>query len=101
MKVDRSTVSRFLVERGFKGKGSQVVFRNNEVDQKSRFEFCEENKERELEIVVFTDEASVYFVSLGKQRWIWPGEAYEKTKTKYSKKLHVWGAFSSKGAIEL
>ena len=46
LKVDRSTVSRFLVERGFKCKGSQVVFRNNEVDQKSRLEFCKENKER-------------------------------------------------------
>ena len=40
LKVDRSTVSRFLVERGFKWKGPQVVFRNNEVDQKSRLEFC-------------------------------------------------------------
>ena len=29
-----------------------------------------------------------------------PGEAYERTKTKYSKKLNVWGAFSSKGVIE-
>ena len=59
MKVDRSTVSRFLVERGFKWKGPQVVFRNNEVDQKSRLEFCKKNKEREWENVVFTDEASV------------------------------------------
>ena len=40
LKVDRSTVSRFLVERDFKWKGPQVVFRNNEVDQKSRLEFC-------------------------------------------------------------
>ena len=101
LKIDRSTVSRFLVERGFKWKGPQVVFRNNEVDQKSRLEFCKENKEREWENVVFTDEASVYFVSPGKQRWVSPGEAYERTKTKYSKKLHVWGAFSSKGVIEL
>ena len=38
----------------------------------------------------FTDEASVYFVSPGKQKWVSPGEAYERTKTKYSKKLHVW-----------
>ena len=94
MKVERSTVSRFLVERGFKWKEPQVVFRNNEVDQKSRLEFCKEN-------VVFTDEESVYFVSSGKQRWVSPREAYERTKTKYSKKLHVWGAFSSKGLIEL
>ena len=43
----------------------------------------------------YTDEASVYFVSPGKQRWVSPGEAYERTKTKNSKKLHVWGAFSS------
>ena len=43
LKVDRSAVSRFLVERGFKWKGPQVVFRNNEVDQKSRLEFCKEN----------------------------------------------------------
>ena len=40
--------------------------------------------------VVYTDEASVYFVSPGKQRWVSPGDAYERTKTKYSKKLHIW-----------
>ena len=45
--------------------------------------------------------ASVYFVSPGKKRWVSPEEAYERTKTKYSKKLHIWGAFSSKGVIEL
>ena len=44
LKVDRSTVSRFLVVKGFKWKGPQVVFRNNEVDQKSRLEFCKENE---------------------------------------------------------
>ena len=49
----------------------------------------------------FTDEALVYFVSPGKQRWASPGEAYGRTKTKYSKKLLVWGAFSSKGINEL
>ena len=53
------------------------------------------------ENVVFIDEASVYFVSPGKQRWVSPGETYERTKTKYSKKMHVWGSFSSKGVIEL
>ena len=46
LKVYRSTVSRFLVERGFKWKGPLVVLRNNEVDQKSRLEFCKENKEK-------------------------------------------------------
>ena len=80
LKVDRSTVSRFLVEKGFKWNGPQVVFRNNEVDKKSRLEFCKENKERKWENVVFTDEASLYFVSPGKQRWVSPGEAYEKPK---------------------
>ena len=43
LKVDRSTVSRFLVEKWLKWKGPQVVFRINEVDQKSRLEFCKEN----------------------------------------------------------
>ena len=76
LKVDISLVSRFLVERGFKWKGPQVVFRNNEVDQKSRLEFCKENGRN----VVFTDEASVYFVSPGKQRWASQGEAYEEPK---------------------
>ena len=46
-------------------EGTQVVFQNNEVDQKSRLEFCKENKEREWDNVIFTDEALIYFVSLG------------------------------------
>ena len=61
--------------------------------RKADLNFFKENKEREWENVVFTDEASVYFVSPDKQRWVSPGEAYERTKTKYFKKLYVWVPF--------
>ena len=43
LKVDRSKVSRFLVEKDFKWKGPQVVFQSYKGDQKSKLEFCKEN----------------------------------------------------------
>ena len=36
IEVDRTTISRFLVDKCFKWKGPQIVFRNNEQDQQNR-----------------------------------------------------------------
>ena len=99
--VDRTTISRFLVDKGFKWKGPQIVFRNNEKDQQNRLEFCLKNKDRNWEDVLITDEVSFYLWSPGKNRWVAAGDTYQRTKTKYSNKVHAWGAFSSKGVIEL
>ena len=40
IEVDKTAISRFLVDKGFKWKGPQIVFRNNEQDQQNRLEFC-------------------------------------------------------------
>ena len=101
VEVHRSTISRFLVEKGYKWRGPQIVYRNNEQDQENRLKFCIKNKERDWSDVLITDEASFYLLSPGKHRWVASGESYERTKTKYSQKIHVWGAFSSKGIIKL
>ena len=101
IEVDRTTISRFLVDKGFKWKGPQIVFRNNEQDQQNRLEFCLKNKDRNWEDVLITDEVSFYLWSPGKNRWFAACETYQRTKTKYSNKVHALGAFSSKGVIEL
>ena len=67
----------------------------------NRIKFCIKNKERDCSDVLITDEASFYLLSPGKYRWVTSGDLYEKTKTKYSQKIHVWGVFSSKGIIKL
>ena len=101
IEVDKTTISRFLVDKGFKWKGPQIVFRNNEQDQQNKLEFCLKNKDRNWEDVLITDEVSFYLWSPGKNRWVAAGDTYQRTKTKYSNKVHEWGAFSSKGVIEL
>ena len=101
VEVHRSTISRFLSEKGYKWKGSQIVYRNNEQDQENRLKFCIKNKERDWSDVLITDEATFYILSPGIHRWVASGDSYEKTKTKYSQKIHVWWAFSSKGIIKL
>ena len=101
IEVDRTTISRFLVDKGFKWKGPQIVFRNNEQDQQNRLEFCLKNKDRNWEDALIADEVSFYLWSPGKNRWVAAGDTYQRTKTKYSNKVHAWGAFSSKGIIEL
>ena len=90
-----------MVDKGFKWKGPQIVLRNNEQDQQNWLEFCLKNKDRNWEDVLMTDEVSFYLWSPGKNRWVAVGETYQRTKTKYSNKVHAWGAFSSKGVIEL
>ena len=60
VEVHRSTISRFLVEKGYKWRGSQIVYRNNEQDQENRLKFCIKNKERDWSDVLITDEASFY-----------------------------------------
>ena len=99
--VSRTTITRFLVQKWYKWKGPEIVFRNNEQDQKSRYEFCKKNKDRSWKNVILTDEASVYLCSPGKNRWVRSGDSYKRTKTKYSNKVHVWAAFSTKGPIKL
>ena len=101
IEVERTTISRFLVDKGFKWKGPQIVFRNNEQDQQNRLEFSLKNKDRNWEDVLITDEVSFYLWSPGKNRWVAAGDTYQRTKTKYSNKVHARGAFSSKGVIEL
>ena len=90
-----------MIDKGFKWKGPQIVFRNNEQDQQNRLEFCQKNKDRNWEDVLITDEVSFYLWSPGKNRWVAAGDTYQRTKTKYSNKVHTWGAFSSKWVIEL
>ena len=76
IEVDRTTISRFLVDKGFKWKGPQIVFRNNEQDQQNRLEFCLKNKDRNWEDVLITDEVSFYLWSPGKNRWVVTGDTY-------------------------
>ena len=90
VEVHRSTISRFLVEKGYKWKGPQIVYRNYEQDQENRLKFCIKNKERDWSDVLITDENSFYLLSPGKHRCVASGDSYERTKTKYSLKIHVW-----------
>ena len=101
IEVDKTTISRFLVDKGFKWKGPQIVFRNSEQDQQNRLEFYLKNKDRNCENLLITDEVSFYLWYPGKNRWVAAGDTYQRTKTKYSNKVHAWGALSSKGVIEL
>ena len=101
IEVDRTTIFRFLVDKGFKWKEPQIVFRNNEQEKQNRLDFCLKNKDKNWEDVLITDEVSFYLWSPIKNRWVAAGDTYQITKTKYSNKAHAWGAFSSKGVIEL
>ena len=47
--VHRSTISRFLVEKEYKWKSTQIVYRNNEQDKENRLKFCIKNMERDME----------------------------------------------------
>ena len=87
LEVHRSIIYRFLVEKGFKWKGSQIVYRNNEQDKENRLKFCIKNNERDWSNALITDDASFYLLSPGKHSWVASGDSYERTKTKYPKRF--------------
>ena len=72
--VHRSTISRFLVEKDYKWKGPQIVFRKSVQDQENRHRFCIKNKERYWSDVLITDEAPFYLLSPSKHRWVISGD---------------------------
>ena len=74
----------------------------NEVEQKAaRLQFWKYNKYRNWNNVFFTDESSFYLRSPGINRWVPKNENNYVEKSKYTKKIHVWGAFWSKGVVKL
>ena len=74
----------------------------NEVEQKAaRLQFWKYNKNRNWNNVFFTDESSFYLRSSGINRWVPKKENNYVEKRKYMKKIHVWGAFWSKGVVKL
>ena len=74
----------------------------NEVEQKvARLQFWKYNKYRNWNNVFFTDESSFYLRSPGINRWVPKNKNKYVEKSKYTKKIHVWGAFWSKGVVKL
>ena len=74
----------------------------NEVEQKAaRLQFWKYNKNRNWNNVFFTDESIFYLRSPGINRWVPKNENNYVEKSKYTKKIHVWGAFWSKEVVKL
>ena len=86
---------------GIDGKDLKLYLETMNKIKKTRLEFLVKNKNRNWENVLMTDEASFYFCSPEKYRWVSSDDTYERTKSKFSKKFHVCIAFSSKGIIKL
>ena len=87
VEVHRSTISRFLVEKGYKWNGPQIVYKNNQQDQENKLKFCIKNKERNWSDVFIKDEASFYLLSPGKHSWVASSYSYERTKQSTLKKF--------------
>ena len=88
VEVHKSTISWFLVEKGYKYRNDHIFFyRNNKQDQENRLKFCIKNKERDWSDVLITNETSYYLLSPGKHRCVASGDSYERTKAKCSKKF--------------
>ena len=101
LEISEISIRRFLVQKGYKWKGPLQRVKN-EVEQKAaRLQFWKYNKYRNWNNVFFTDESSFYLRSTGINRWVPKNENNYVEKSKYTKKIHVWGAFWSKGVVKL
>lgn len=99
--ISETTVQRFLTDKGYCWKGPHVRVQNEEAQKTARMEFCNHNKDREWDNVFFSDESSFYLRSPGVSRWVHSSQHNYVVNQKYSKKIHVWGAFSSRGTVKL
>ena len=101
LEISKISIRRFLVQKEYKWKGPLQRVKN-EVEQKAaRLQFWKYNKYRNWNNVFFTDESSFYLRSPVINRWVSKNENNYVEKSKYTKKIHVWGAFWSKGVIKL
>ena len=101
LEINEISIRRFLVQKGYKWKGPLLRVKN-EVEQKAaRLQFWKYNKYRNWNNVFFTDESSFYLRSPVINRWVPKNENNYVEKSKYTKKIHVWGAFWSKGVVKL
>ena len=69
--------------------------------KRSYLSFDKKNKNRNNENVLLTNEASFYLCFSSKHRLAPSNDTYERTKTKFSYKVHVWGELSSKELLNL
>ena len=101
LEISEISIRRFLVQKGYKWKDPLQRVKN-EVEQKAaRLQFWKYNKYRNWNNVFFTDESSFYLRSPSINRWVPKNENNYIEKSKYTKKIHVWGAFWSKGVVKL
>ena len=101
IEISHDTILRILTRYGFTWKSPIITFKNTEIDKQNRLAFWNRNKYLSFNNVFFSDESTFYTHYPGKARWVNPGEVYTQTKTKYTKKVNVWGAFWSMGTVKL
>ena len=101
VEVHRSTIYRFLVEKGYKWKGPLIAYSYKELDLQNKLKTCINNKER-----VWSDvQLQMKLLSILYHRENIDGlhqVIHTRNQKQYApKKNHVWGAFSFKGIIKL
>ena len=101
LEISEISIRIFLVQKGYKWKSPLKRVKNENEQKAARLQFWKYNKYRNLNNVFFTDESSFYLRSLGINRWVHKNENNYVEKSKYTKKIHVWGTFWSKGVVKL
>jgi len=93
----KTTISSRLNEAGLKYASltSKPLLTKTQIFQRLRF--ARENKNRNWNNVLFTDETSVSLGPRNKKIWKSRGERMYQRKAKHYPKIHVWGCFSNYG----
>ena len=97
LEISEINIRRFLIQKGYKWKYpiQRVKMKLNKKLQDCNFE----NTIKKLEQCIF--HWWILFLSHGISRWVHKNENNSVEKSKYAKKIHVWGAFWSNGVIKL
>ena len=95
--VSTSTVRRRLNEVGLKFKTQISKPLVTEIQKSARLRFAKQNKKRNWNNVIFTDETSINLGPRNQKIWRRSSEKIYQRRFKHYPKIHVWGCFSKLG----
>ncbi|KAL4500754.1 hypothetical protein ABPG72_019988 [Tetrahymena utriculariae] len=102
LSASKSTIWRYLKSDGYTIKKVEPQPPLTSIQKLQRVNFCKKHQNDDLTNAVFSDECSIETYLHPKMYWHKEGEQkYHTFKPKHPEKLHIWGAISLQGTIDL
>ena len=95
--ISLDTIKRRLVVNGVKYRSTVKKPLLSETHIEKRLHWARENKDRDWDKIIFSDEASFWAAGYSTRAWTTADNRLMVRTVKHPLKVHVWGCFSKKG----